>query len=361
MSNLSPLILPSQDYTFSGDGLAATPTVAFSQSANLRGRSDSQGAETIAWTATATVLAKGSLAAAPQIALTASSTLQATGTLQASETLSFTQSATFKSLIGSTSVGFAGSPTLNATGSLAGSESIGFTAFARSIDADPYSISPLLLPFQAYRFQPGEPKQRGTAEISFSVAATLTGVASFPSNLQASTSVADIFTFVAYLEGKGALAGATSIAFSTVATATQNKLSAAESVVFSETATATATGRLQGSTSVAVEQTGNITNTTRFVDGATSIGFSTTASLRGRASMQAATTIRFLNPGSLITPTTGSASFGITAVGRLTRGTTVAAFVPKELRVQYRRQQLRIREASRRLEIRHKARRIVIK
>ena len=308
MSNLSPLILPTQAYAFASD-LAATPTVTFSQSGTLSGVGKLAASVTVAaFTATGAVGGAGGQGST-SLDFGTDAALTATGALEGATSVGFDANATAvqSNLAASVTIAVSESATASGAGQLQGSTSISTIASARAAGTDPSSVSPLLLPIETYRFQPGLPVLRFEGSFGFVANAILTGTSSFPGNLRASTSIADIFTFGAWLQGTGELQASTSIGFTAGGKLAQNKLFATESVDFSTDATLSAKGQLQGATTVGFSTDAQI-DLTRNLAASTSIGFTDDATLTGKGELRGATTIRFLNPGQLLRNIAGSAT-----------------------------------------------------
>jgi len=256
MSSISPLVLPITSYEFKGP-IQASTSIAFSDSATIRG--------------------SGQLQAATGVALSASGTLTVDGALQAS-----------------TNVGFTASASLSARASIQASTNIAVGATGTLVtDIVSFGVSPLVLPTTKYNFLPIRHALIGSANVSFSATANLTGTGSLGGNLQASTTLSDMFDTYAFMQGRGQLQASTSIGF----TATARPL----------------TGRIAGSASVGFGASGTLTGRTQG-QAQTTISFSATASLTQKGGLQAVASIAFDSTAVLSARIPLSAQTGV-AVG----------------------------------------------
>lgn len=271
----------------------------------------------------ATLQGDGGLQAATTLDVPVLAALSGNGQLQASATLGIVDSATLSTnnLFAAISIAWTATGSVDAKGFITASEAIGFNHLANLLSPSQRDMSPLALPIRRYSFQPGQPAEQGSTSIAFTTAATLRGISSFPSNLQASTTVAEIFNHAVWLEGRGQLQATATVGFSESATVTagENNVQAAESLAFTVSATLTADGELAAASTVDWIATGTA-DLVRDANGSATVAFSDTVTLVATGALQAATTVRFLNAGMLIRVVEGSTSFGFSAFGRLSGG-----------------------------------------
>ena len=367
--NLSPLALPIAAYRFFGsiEGLQGSLTVAFGETPTLTANGALAGSEALSWSVSATIsAAAGGLRAQPQINLTNSGLLQGTGALQATTSLDFTATATAQTGTSeaTTSIAWSTSATLNGSGRLQASESVDwFDSVLLSLVEDPigtFSISPVVLPIRRYQFTATSGPMEAAVSFAFTTNVTLTGKSSFPGNLRAFTSIADIFDAYIWLQGRGELQAAASIAFSTAGKIANNKLDSSTSIAVSTAATLTAKGQLQAADSIDFSTNATI-DLTRAILGSETIAFGGTPTLTATGELRAATTIRFINPGQLITVIEASGSFGFTASGTLTPAQAVVIPIPQRINVQSRSRKITLRETARSIRVATKQRRALVK
>ena len=297
-------------------GIQGSTSIAFSESASLRGAGFIQAADSIAFSESAALLGGGDLSASTSIAFSESADLtgDSGANLAAATDIDLSQTATVTatgSLASSEAVAFSVTATVTAEGQLIGSTSVDFS---QSADASgllaAYAVSPLVLPITRYAFEAKSTSLKTNEAIAFTHSATLTGTGGIGGDLiQGSTSI-DLFGFAVYLEGRGQLQGATSIAFSDQATLSAS-LNAQTSITFATSATLTADGALQASESIAFSETAGLTQDVN-IQGAVSIDFSESASLTMFGRVQAGESVVFTEASTL------------TAKGQLAGSTNVA-------------------------------------
>lgn len=320
--SMSPLALSIKRYGFLPDGLVqASPAVAFSVTATATATGRVAAAAAVAFSEAASLTYGGtsSIASAESLDFTVSAPLRADGQLQAATSIAFSESVTADSGTSdaATAIALSATGTIAAAGRLRANTVVDFnTSVSLSLVEDPsasFNVSPLALPIRRYTFAASSPSQFGSTSIAFSAAGNVQATGGLGGDrIRASTSIADVFDTYVWLEGKGALAAAGSIAFSVSAELNYGALSAAGSVGFSVSATATADGQLQASTSIAFAESAVIDLVADAV-AAESIAFSDSATLTAEGKLAGRATVRFLNAGQLITDIFGSTSIGFTA------------------------------------------------
>lgn len=299
VSSLSPLALPIRRYSFESAGMRASASITFSEESTL--------------------LAKGELKGSTDLTIAQTGSL-VFGRIVGSTSLSFTASATYSSpLRAIESISFSASATPSALANILGSTDVEFRANASFIGKPLTRLSPLVLPTTRVDFGPSIQTSKGSTSFSFTNDATLTAKGVLGGTRIFGSTTINLFSpAFLWLIGTGELKGSASITFGESATLrSEGALLGSADIAFS--AVANLRGGVTGLSAVSdieFTNTGNLLGKGQ-LQGSTNIDFTPTGTVLGTGELKGATVIRFLNPGMLIAPIEGATSFAFTATGTL--------------------------------------------